>query len=406
MVSKITWLMLLFCLVLPNVVVAQETTDFLVVLDVPGGGAEDLITELKKIEDIRVEGQTWFLKEVQDRGIAPRRILRRPKDLRWVMRGATIRYLIFLEKSEGGFTANFVGETGEAEESIAVAGDPLTAEGINTVVTLARKKLGKEAKPVVTAVVEDLEPEPEEVVIQPPVVEPASVSSEWLDITVGAEMLKRDLVVGGKNGGVLTYTSQLYPGGQLRVDGYPGGEDEAIGFFLRGLVGLGSVSSAGVSSGVLHIDAEAGPSYRVRNQVGKETSRRVIETRFYGGGRFTNYSTDAVVLPSTSLVALMVGGSVLIPALTDGFTVTGSVELTPFGLWLTGKEGFGTSSLTYGFGASLGGNYAFSSTMALTFDYSLRLDRTSFSGVGTLGFEGAEALELLQGLFVGLELKL
>lgn len=405
MFSKFIWLVLFFCLVAPSMAIAQESSDFLVVLDVPGGGTEELMDELKKIDGVRVEGQKWFLQEVQNRGMVPRRILRRPKDLRWVMRGATIRYVVFLEKAEGGFTANFVGETGETEESIEVSGDPLSSEGIQTVVKLTRKKLGKEEKPVVAAVIEDIEPEPVEDVVRPPAVEKVA-TSEWLDITIGAEMLKRDLVVGGKNGGVLTYTSQLYPGGQLRVDGYPGGEDEAIGFFLRGLVGLGSVSSAGVSSGVLHIDAEAGPSYRVRNQVGLETSKRVIEARFYGGGRFTNYSTDAVVLPSTSLVALMLGGSVVIPALTDGFSVTGSVELTPFGLWLTGKEGFGTSSLTYGFGASLGGHYAFSSTMALAFDYSLRLDRTSFSGLGSLGFEGAEALELLQGLFIGLELKL
>jgi len=382
--------------------VSAEGPGFLVVLDVPGGGTEDLVSGLKEL-DVRVEGQKWFLEEVQARGITPRRVLRRPKDMRWVMRGAEINYVIFLEKGESGFAANFVGESGESEEKVELEGETLDANGVRKIVALARKKLGKDKPTVVAPVgVEEPEPEPE---VKPRRPDPPAASN-WLDIGIGLRLLKRDLVIGGKNGGVLTYPSQLYPGGQLLIEGYPGGAPDAIGFYLRGIVGLGSVATGGVSSGVLHIDAEGGPSYRVKTRIGMETSSRYLETTIRGGARFTSFSTDALVLPATSIVAVTFGGTARVPALNDAFAVRGTVDFTPFGLWLEGQDKFGESSITYGFSASLGGIYALTSTIDMAFDYWMRMDRTTFSGRGTLGFEGADGLELVQGLHAGVILKL
>lgn len=403
---KFRFLVLLVGLVLaclPFSASAQEGPGFLVVLDVPGGGTEELMAGLKELEGVRVEGQKWFLEEVQARGMTPRRILRRPKDMRWVMRGAEITYVIFLEKGDSGFAANFVGESGESEEKVELEGEALDASGVEKIVALAREKLAKSKATDVAAVEDEPLPEPE---VKPRAPAPPITSSSWLDIGVGLRLLKRDLVIGGKNGGVLTYPSQLYPGAQILVEGYPGGASDAIGFYLRGIVGLGSVATAGVSSGVLHIDAEGGPSYRVKTRIGAETSSKAIETTLRGGARFTSFSTDALVLPATSMVALTLGATTRVPALDDAFAVRGTVDFTPFGLWLEGRDKFGESSITYGFSASLGGIYAITSSIDLAFDYWMRLDRTTFSGVGTLGFDGADGLELVQGLHAGVILKL
>ncbi len=396
---------LLVVLFAPCVAWAQDETPqpFVVVLDLPSGETDALVSGLKGLDGVRVEGQTWFLEEVQARGITPRRILRRPKDMRWVMRGANITYVLFLEPKEGGFTANFVGETGETEEKMDFEGEKVGDEGLAKLVEKTKTLLKLDEKPKV-APVETLDEEEE---IAPVVVKPPVVSGgKWLDIGIGFRLLKRDLVVGGKNGGVLTYPSQFYPGGQLSVEGYPGDADEAVGFTLRGLVGLGSVSSGGVASGVLHADVEGGVSYRVRSQLGNPESGRKMETKLRGGPRFTMFSTDAPALPATSLVALSVGGAVTLPVLADEFKFKGSVDLTPFGLWLEGKEQFGESAFTYGVSTSLGGVYAATSSIEIAFDYWLRVDRTAFSGPGALGFDGAETFEMVQGLYVGANLKL
>lgn len=404
---------------------AQSPDHRIALLNVPGGGTEILTEGLEQIQGVKVEDQDWFINEIQSRGISPRKILRRPKDLRWVIEGAEISYILYLrddEEDEEKYLARFIGKNGEVERELPVdrSSKGLTETGARVIVDEARELLGAASADTPQVATLD-EPEeglqdPQELVERKRAEEEEvkdRLSRDWLFASVGARLLKRDLNLSGSNGAVLNYKSQFYPGAQIDLEAYPlahsDPEAAGVGVYLTALMGFGSVKAAQddpsviVDNAVSHLEIEGGPTYRLVSPLGQEGGATMVKARIKAAMRYTSFSVDPNrALPSTSLISVVVGAAVSYPVFTPGFAIQGEFEVVPIGFWGTSSEFFGESSSTYGFGAGLGGLYAFSPSLGVQFGYKFRVDRSQFDGDGTLEFTDTQAFELVQGAHLAL----
>ena len=240
---------------------AQEAPPTLIVLlDVPDGGTAGLEKELAGIGGVVVKNQKWFLGELSSRGISPKRILRRPKDLKWAIKGASINYIVYLAKSEseeGLYDAAFVDSTGESAVKFTVerTEEGLDAAGAKRVASEMKKVLNKseaaialvEETPEVTAPVvdEDLEAE-RKLALAKEAAAQERLSAKWLEGTIAARIFSRELMVTSPNRTQLSYASSPYPGFELKVAAFPGvmsgSEFEDIGVLAKVMMGLGSVA--------------------------------------------------------------------------------------------------------------------------------------------------------------------
>lgn len=390
----------------------SEPTIRVVVLTVPGGGTEVLGEKIDALEGVEMLPQAWFVAEVKKRGIKTKGLMKRSSDLKRVMQGAEVMRLVFVTEEDGArYLVTFLGDDGEARREFKLdqteAG--LDEAGADKVVAELKDDLGLVTQPQVQDVPVLDEPEVVEVKPEPVVVATGLRGTEGWKVEAAARLIKRDLGVNGANGAVLTYPSQFYPGGDFRFSYFPGGKGSSTstGVSMRVIAGLASVSSAvdpgqtPESKPVFHLEGELLADHRVvlgRSGAGERDS---VRFDLLGGARFVSFAIDQGALPATSEIALILGAKASTRALSPELTLFGGVQLTPFGMWLTGADAFGESSLGYGFGASFGGEYAFSETFGLGFGYEARFDRTSFSGQGSLDYLEAEAFELVQGVTLG-----
>src|SRR5690554_4518644 len=94
------------------------------ILDVPGGGSDLLSDAVSKLDNVVVEDQAWFLEQIQGRAFKAKGIMSRPEDLKWLMDGAKITYILYLAAGEDDaspYTARLVGaQTGEPVHQFTV----------------------------------------------------------------------------------------------------------------------------------------------------------------------------------------------------------------------------------------------------------------------------------------------
>jgi len=385
-----------------------------VVLNIPGGGSSDLVARVDAIEGVEALDQPWFVKEVKTRSIKTKGLMRRPKDLKWVMKGGKVDRIIYVEEEGGRYKVNLIGPDGEIRREFAHDMEPggLSESAGNTIAAELRDDLGLVETPQVLVVT------PAETAEADPVVEAPKVSpdetpkmrgSEGLFFEVGGRLLKRDLGVNGSNGAVLTYPSQFYPGGSLKL-GYffDGGGTSSTGVVVGLVGGMASVAAAAdpgqtvESKPLLHLEGELLVDQRILMATPERGAREAVKFDLQGGVRYVSYSVDQGALPSTSTLAVVLGASVSAQALTDDLVLNAKFQISPFGTWIGGGENYGESSYVYGFGGGVGGVYAVSSSLGFMFGWDVRMERTSFSGNGTQDYIDAEAFELVQGLVLGL----
>lgn len=408
-----------FCVVSP--VWAQEAEKArVVVLDVPGGGADLLRQKVGEIETVEVQDQKWFLGELSSRGISPKRILRRPKDLKLVMANAGIAYVVYLAKSESDaalYDAGFVGTTGESEVKFTVeATDSGLSEAGADAVVVELRKLVKGPEPV-AQVVET----PVEVVEEEPVddLDPAEqrkralaerqrlqerLTKDWLVATIAGRVYSRTLMVTSSNGTQLSYASAPFPGLELKAEAFPAAfvdpELADVGFLVRVGAGAGKVESVS-SDSMTMIDAEVGPLFRLVSPLGQDGGTTSVRAQAKFTLRYTSFMVDSPALPETSMIAPTIGASVAYPVLAPGVVVTGYFDVVPFGIWGANREGFGESSYSFSVSTGLGMIYAINKMLGVVGGFDVRLERTSFSGSGTLGFEDALGFEYVQSAYIG-----
>lgn len=385
-----------------------------VVLNIPGGGSDDLVARVDAIEGVEALDQSWFVKEVKTRSIKTKGLMRRAKDLKWVMKGGKVDRIVYVEEEGGRYKVNFIGPDGEIRREFAhdMESGGLSESAGNTITAELRDDLGLVETPQVLVVA------PAETKEVDPVVEPTKDpsdetlkirGSEGLFFEVAGRLLKRDLGVNGSNGAVLTYPSQFYPGGSLKF-GYflDGGGTSSTGVVVGLLGGMASVAAAAdpgqpvESKPLLHLEGELMVDHRILMATPERGAREAVKFDLQGGVRYVSYSVDQGALPSTSTIAVVLGASVAAQALTDDLVLRAKFQISPFGTWIGGGDNYGESSYVYGFGGGIGGVYALSSSLGFMFGWDVRMERTSFSGNGTQDYIDAEAFELVQGLVLGL----
>ncbi|MEZ4461089.1 MAG: hypothetical protein R3E66_15470 [bacterium] len=411
-VAALGMLLTLFVTLFAQPAIAADPVPLrVVVLQVAGDGDDRVAAKVAEIEGVEVRDQAWFVKQVKQRGIKTKGLMRRPKDLKWVMQGAEVTRLVFFEDEDTSYTVNLIGQNGEVSREFKMdkVSGTLDDASVDIIVKELQEDMGIAPKPVVVEETK-VDVKPEQTKVEPPKVEPEPASglygSQNLSIEVFAKLNKRDLGVNGANGAVLTYPSQFYPGGGLNLTYLPGSSESSTGVVAGVMVGMASVAAAAdpgqtaESKSLLHLEGKLLLDHRVLvpTAVG---GRSAVRFDFLAGAKYTAFSVDQGALPSTSTVFVVLGASASKRALADGLTLRGRVELLPFGTWLGGAENYGESPVGYGFGAGLGGDYALSDSLGLVFGYDLSFQRTSFSGQGTQDYLDAEAFELVQGLTLG-----
>lgn len=400
---------------------AAEPDSLIVVLDVPGGGTETLVRAIDEIDGVSVQGQKWFLAEITSRGISPKRILRRPKDLKWVISGAGISHLVYLAKSEADeslYDVGFIGESGEDVQKFTVelTETGLSEAGAKVVVTELRKILKKDEKPVEVAVTQAVEVVEE---TETEDVDPAEqrkraleekqrlqerLTKDWLVATLAGRVYSRTLMVTSGNGTQLSYASAPFPGLELKTEAFPGAFADPdladVGFILRVGAGAGKVESV-ASESMMMIDGEVGPLFRLVSPIGQEGGTSSVRAQAKLTLRYTTFLVDSPALPETSMIAPTIGASVAYPVLAPGLVVTGYFDVVPFGIWGANLEGFGESSYSFSVSTGVGMVYAINKMLGVVAGFDVRLERTSFTGSGDLGFEDALGFEYLQSAHIG-----
>lgn len=409
------------------------------VLDVSAGGTELLIEAVSQIENVEVKGQKWFLEQVQGRAFKAQGIMSRPEDLKWLMDGAEIKYILFLAAGEdetAPFTARLVGDkTGEVVHQFSVerAAETGLTESSAKVAALevskyidsqkprdleaeAAAKAAEEKKKAELAAADDPNRLKRQVAAEKQNALDA-FSRDWFHASVRGVGVRRDFNVTGANKAVSAYSSAFYPGFSINLDAFPIGmsnrEYAGIGFYADFLMGFDSVMiqysveeegetfDVTEEIGITQINFEGGILYRLGDPL-ELRSTNAAKVDLSLGVRHSNFTVAAnTQLPSISHTSFVIGTRVTSRMFSDMFRLRAGVNVSPIGIFGTGLELFGETAYTYGVGGVLGAEIAATDDIGIVFGYDFNLQRTNFTGNGELGFTDATGFELVQVLNAG-----
>jgi hypothetical protein len=401
--------------------VASEPGVRVVLTEVAQGGTDLVTAELSKIEGIDLRDYAWFGNQVRGRGFIVNGIVERPSDLRWVMGGSNIDWIVDIVLSGDGasYEARFISrETAAPTRTVVLdRGDRgLTPAGAQLVRFEFEKVLGI-GQPAADSAsgnapqVESLEPEE---VRQRAAAERAAIAErlqrDWMWIRAHGRLLRKDFFVTGQNA-LFSYASGAFPGLDLEVEAFPfvlsNPEMASAGVYVNYVHGFDSLTlivtgdsgteAVPVSLGQLNL--EGGLIYRLDSPL----DETINQLRFRLGLRYEAFmASENPLIPSTGLVAIALGTRLLVPLFVDGFAVAANLDIMPLAFFGKGRELFGSSSFSYGFGTELGMHYAVMPELSLSFAYGFRLIRTDFSGPGAGDFADSDAFDLFQGLKAGI----
>jgi hypothetical protein len=419
-----------------------ETVHRIVLLDVRAGGTDAVVDALGGIEFVRIERQAWFLEQVKSRGFKIGGIMRRANDLKWVMSGASVNYIVYFKGAAAETPAYDVVVIGTEGAAVLTFQVPKTDAGIDAAgATMIAKRI------------ESFLPklkQPEKVIVAPPtdstkngpveektssVVDKAlaekeikkastdkelaskrnaDVSAEaeqeieakqgtgFLRLGVVGKYMQREFGFASQTRAVLAYRSKFFPGYGVDVELFPL-EDSGLGFWGGIEQGFDSFTLMKVGGGEdgerkevagTHLAAWGGLSHR------SVTNRSEFSLRL--GGRFDSENLDENdSLPSMGFVSLTFGGDFIqefLPDIVDGRV---GFDFVPYGKMLEGEDLFGTSSYLYGMSGSAGVMIHMSETLLGRADVEFGMRRILFEGAGSR-FEDVESFHFLRSVSVGL----
>ena len=414
-------------MVWPALAPAQPKTARVVVLKVPGDRTQTVVDTVKTVEGVTIKRQEWFLNQIQTRGFNAKGIMKRPDDLKWLMKGSEIDYILFLaRKDDTTLEARVVPrETGKIAHRIDIeeSGGSLVATDVLKIKTKFEDLLGITAE---RKKAEELKKQKEleakkkeeasrdysayrERATKEKAEKTEALKKNWLIAAVRGSMLRRDFSVSGANESVLSYTSIFYPGFNVEVDAYLAGVDPKYaraGFYLDFTQGFDSLSledSDGniTTVSISHTDLEGGALFRLFDPLDYSAPMRA---RAYVnvGVRYSGFSiAENAALPSTSHTSFVLGASFDKPLGDKRIELHASTQIMPASFYNNGLELFGNSSFGYGFAAELGPRYWINDDLGILATYEMRVERTLFEGDGEADFVDASGFELVQGLSGG-----
>jgi hypothetical protein len=426
----------------------QDDTWRVVVLDVPGGGTQPFKEELSKGIPVEIKPQSWFIDQVRSRGFKVQKIMQRPGDLKWVLNGANIKYVVYLAPlGDNQFEARVVERaTATPEFKIKV---PRSNEGLNAEIAKqlaaeiktkwgfdadsASPKAEDKSTPPKTPESEDTEqaPEPEptpeteqkesdtgdgdeEPSLKAEVTDeqeeqketqmPARATGEaFYEFSLIADFPKRDLLVGDFPQGGYLFEASTYPSGRLSITAFPFDSDSSaaspLGFYLDAQYGTKSYSfqdETGTQQDLSygHLEGEFG------------LAARFGQVRFLLGARHRSLSSDnEEFLPTMSHTAV-VGGAQFNSPLTQRIDIKGGAKFAPVVVHSSGVEAFGNSVSTVGFYGNAGFDVDITSSIAATGGYRFSVLRMGYEGQGDREFSDSEGTDLFHGPFIGVTYRL
>lgn len=413
---------------------AQEKTgNRLVLLNVPGGGTDAVAETLLEIDGVELRDQKWFIAQIKKRGMSPKRIMSRPKDLIWIMQGGEIDYILYFESEDEAFRATVVGEKGEPVRDFLIdrSSSGISEAGLRIIKLELEEQLGVAASQVdIDAEIAKREAEKEAAKNAPK--DPEDVrkaalerkraveerlSEDWLWARANFRMFKRDLSYSGSSGASLTYRSGFYPGFSLNVEAYPTAlfnpDGAGVGVLLDYTMGFDSVGfeapteggeTEPASASIGHMEIEGGVIYRLDSPIGREGGTNTVRVRVKLTARHERFSVgDERAFPSITRTTVVAGGTFSHPILIPELAAQAFFEFIPFGFNHTPSDLFGdTPSYTYGLATGLGALYSITDAFAAIASYRFRVTRPSYSGRGSSDFEDTTGFELVQGLHLGI----
>ncbi len=380
--------------VLATLPAAAQEVHRTVILKVAGGGTELLTAEIKALPNVDVRDQAWFLEQVKARGMTPKKLLQRPADLRFVMSGSNIAYVVYVDHDDGQYIGRIFAADGRPADKINLGSDFGQVEAAE-VRSLFERVLGIEVEAVEPI---DLTPTekaaPKAAVAEADVAttkKPIGDARRGLTIGAAARVFKRDLSYAGSNNAVLNYRSGLYPGAALDAEYVLGTQvgPSLLALWLGAEAGLDSLAVDASTTSILHLDAAGG--------VGVNFDRLKLRL----GARHVRYSLSANDVFPTIVHTLVLVGLAAEESL-GAMTLGADVELHPWGTYHgSSARLFGASSIQQGFSAGVRMGYPVGSSFAFAVGYRARLERSSFPGQGSLDFSDSHGFELVHGPELG-----
>ncbi len=410
-----------------------------VVLDVPEGGTERLLTELQSVEGLDVRDSDWFMGQVKGRGFRAETIMERAGDLRWVMSGSSIDFLlhVVLNEEETGYIAHFIeAQSGQPQKSVQVdkSESGLSGAGASFLrleterLTGIVKAVGAEprAEESVSLLEDEVEASDDpEVVRARAASEKQAIADrlkrDWLWLRGGFRLTGKDTLVASRPidkdtfdpKGTYAYPSNMMAGMELDIEAYPfslsNPEMASAGIYANYYHGFDSAQIPLEDGDILslpihHFGIEGGAIYRMDSPLGTASSLINQQVRFKLGVRYTASAVgENEYVPSLSMVSLVLGTRLSFPVGMSGLAVWANADLVPLAFVGNQQLLFGQSSHSYGFGTELGFLYEFMPKLGASVGYGFQMIRSGYQGEGELdGFVDALAFELVQGLRIAL----
>lgn len=382
---------------------AQDAPRRTVVLDVKGGDSDALRDAIGEVENVEVKNQKWFLRQIRQREVRAHKIMKRPKDLRFVMSGSDIQYVVAVIPEDGAYEAAIYDSSGEPVRRFSLEGGEFGVERAGEVRAEFEQLLGigfemGDDVAEETFVEETPADEPGEPV------ETAAASSgpddgdvPWLVVEPTARMFKRDLSRVGEGGAALTFRSAFYPGVSVDAELMPSNAavgEVGLGGYLSADIGFDSLSADEESIPILHLEAAGGVGLRLPT---------AADLRLRIGARHARFTLDSNdFLPSVTQTLLVAG--LLARHRLGAATIDSSLSVIPYGLHGADRRLFGESSRVLGFAGGLALRFGLSDSLDATIGYRFRALQSRFAGDGTLEFRDTVGFELVQGPRLGITL--
>lgn len=399
---------------------AEQSADpgVLVVLEPRVESSSEVGQRVAEATGRKVEGQKWFLEEVEARGFQPRQILTRPEDLRWVMDGANIELVVYLPRDGDTLLLKIVGADGVETTSRVILEDAsktLSDEDIKEVVSIVTDMVGPAERAAESPTVEELGANSEE--SAEPVIEsitpsatlkkkmdaredPGVEDARWLHFFAAATLTERAFVLTDRTLRSASLRTPLYPGWRIGVVAYPFQTSKRparqAGFLVEFGHGFDTITLVSESQetpvNVTNVEVEAAFLYRFQG----------FENMAYGqapaislraGAHWASYTTDeSLATPlDTAQIGVDLGVRVEQALWAEWLGLEWDLLAHPYVADVTDRIS-GSQDWGLGFSTDASLNVRVFAGAHLRLGWAARVTRTWFTGIAANNFEDLDSI--------------
>ncbi len=430
-------------------VAEDEAALRVVVVDGQQEGTQAVADTLRDMGGMDIRSVDWFEDQVSSRAFNVDTILDNPSDLGWVMSGSSIDLIVDIrEDSDEDFEVRLItAEEAEVEHRFLAdrGSDGGMRRGGAAIIQLELERFLDRRPDVVAGALQEAEEDAERQAEErqdedeadggeaPVAADPQALreqaaadadelreilSRDWLWIKGYGRLLNKNFSVAAADA-VYVYNSGMFAGYELDIEAFPFGQTDpdleqagVYANFVHGRYSLNIVEDTedgeeAASLSVNDLTLEGGAMYRLDSPV-EATNRQL---RFKLGGRYERFSvSENPLIPTTSMVSVVLGTRLVLPVQIDQLAVTAGLDIMPLGFFGAGSELFGADSFSFGFGSELGVLFEVFDNGFISAGYHFRMMRTEFEAEGEavneeggepLVFVDSDAFDLKHGLRAG-----